>query len=72
MKVRATPGATPEVVSNAEPRPWEFSMTRWAPDGKWIAYPVANGIDLITPGWRLHAQAELAQIPRIQLFERRQ
>jgi WD40 repeat protein len=49
MKVRATPGATPEVVPNAEPRPWEFSMTRWAADGKWIAYPVANGIDLITP-----------------------
>jgi hypothetical protein len=24
-------------------------VTRWAADGKWIAYPVANGIDLITP-----------------------
>jgi Tol biopolymer transport system component len=49
VRVRATPGATPEVVPNAESRPWEFSMTRWAADGKWIAYPVSNGIDLITP-----------------------
>ena len=26
-----------------------ISMTRWSPAGDWIAYPAADGIDLISP-----------------------
>jgi Tol biopolymer transport system component len=48
-KIRATPGAAPEIVVNARPRPWQSSTTRWLPAGDWIAYPAARGIDLISP-----------------------
>jgi eukaryotic-like serine/threonine-protein kinase len=48
-KIRARPGAAPETVVNARPRPWQSSTTRWSPAGDWIAYPAADGIDLISP-----------------------
>ncbi len=50
VKVRATPGTAPVIVGNAKPqdlgRP---SMPRWSPAGDWIAYPAADGIDLVSP-----------------------
>ena len=49
VKVRATPGAAREIVANAKPQPWLDSMPRWSPAGDWIAYPAADGIDLISP-----------------------
>jgi len=48
-KIRATPGAAPETVANAKPQPWQSSTTRWSPIGDWIAYPAADGIDLVSP-----------------------
>jgi eukaryotic-like serine/threonine-protein kinase len=49
VKVRATPGSAPEIVTNAKPQSWAGSMPRWSPAGDWIAYPAAEGIDLISP-----------------------
>ena len=49
VKIRATPGSAPEIVANAKPQPWADSMPRWSPAGDWIAYPAADGIDLISP-----------------------
>jgi len=49
VKIRATPGSAPETVANAEPQTWVDSMPRWSPAGDWIAYPAADGIDLISP-----------------------
>ena len=49
VKVRATPGSAPEIVANAKPQTWVDSMPRWSPAGDWIAYPAADGIDLISP-----------------------
>jgi len=69
MKVRAAPGATPETVSNAEPHPVDFSETRWAPNGNWIAFPSANGIDLITPDGK--SRRTLSSLPfRAYAFSR--
>jgi len=48
-KVRATPGSASEIVANAKPQSWADSMPRWSPAGDWIAYPAADGIDLISP-----------------------
>ena len=49
VKIRATPGSAPEIVANAKPQTWIDSMPRWSPAGDWIAYPAADGIDLISP-----------------------
>ncbi len=49
VKVRATPGAVPEIVANAKPQPSADSSPRWSPAGDWIAYPAADGIDLVSP-----------------------
>ena len=49
VKIRATPGSAPEIVANAKPQTWVDSMPRWSPAGDWIAYPAADGIDLISP-----------------------
>ena len=49
VKIRATPGSAPEIVANAKPQSWADSMPRWSPAGDWIAYPAADGIDLISP-----------------------
>ena len=49
VKIRATPGTPPVIVPNASPQSWEGSMPRWSPAGDWIAYPAADGIDLISP-----------------------
>jgi eukaryotic-like serine/threonine-protein kinase len=49
IKIRATPGSAPETVANAKPQTWVDSMPRWSPAGDWIAYPAADGIDLISP-----------------------
>jgi Tol biopolymer transport system component/predicted Ser/Thr protein kinase len=49
VKVRSTPGSAPETVANAKPQTWVDSMPRWSPAGDWIAYPAADGIDLISP-----------------------
>jgi Tol biopolymer transport system component/predicted Ser/Thr protein kinase len=49
VKIRATPGSAPETVANAKPQTWTDSMPRWSPAGDWIAYPAADGIDLISP-----------------------
>jgi serine/threonine protein kinase len=49
VKIRATPGSAPEIVANAKPQPWADSTPRWSPAGDWIAYPAADGIDLISP-----------------------
>jgi Tol biopolymer transport system component len=49
VKIRATPGSAPEIVANAKPQTWLDSTPRWSPAGDWIAYPAADGIDLISP-----------------------
>jgi eukaryotic-like serine/threonine-protein kinase len=49
VKIRATPGAAPEMLANAKPQIWVDSTPRWSPAGDWIAYPAADGIDLISP-----------------------
>ena len=49
VKIRATPGAVPEILVNAKTQPWQTSTVRWSPAGDWIAYPAADGIDLISP-----------------------
>ncbi len=48
-KIRAIPGAAPEVLANARPKPWLYSAVLWSPAGDWIAYPAADGINLISP-----------------------
>ena len=48
MKIRPNSGATPEILAGAKPEPWRWE-TRWSPAGDWIAYPAADGIDLISP-----------------------
>jgi Tol biopolymer transport system component/predicted Ser/Thr protein kinase len=52
-KIQATPGATPEVLSDAKPQPWQDSVTLWSPAGDWIAFPAAGGIHLISPDGKL-------------------
>jgi dipeptidyl aminopeptidase/acylaminoacyl peptidase len=49
VKIRATPGSAPQILANAKPQSWVDSMPRWSPAGDWIAYPSADGIDLISP-----------------------
>jgi Tol biopolymer transport system component/predicted Ser/Thr protein kinase len=49
VKIRAASGATGEVLPEATPEPWGDWATRWSPAGDWIAYPAADGIDLISP-----------------------
>ena len=49
VKVRAMPGSNPEIVANAKPQPSADSSPRWSPAGDWIAYPAADGIDLVSP-----------------------
>ncbi len=49
VKIRATPGSAPEIVANAKPQIWVDSAPRWSPTGDWIAYPAADGIDLVSP-----------------------
>jgi len=48
-KIRAAPGAAPEVLANAKVQRWQWSVTAWSPTGDWIAYPAPDGIDLISP-----------------------
>jgi len=48
-KIRAAPGAAPEVLANAKVQQLLRSVTAWSPTGDWIAYPAPDGIDLISP-----------------------
>jgi Tol biopolymer transport system component/predicted Ser/Thr protein kinase len=48
-KIRAAPGATPQVLENAHVGPIRYQEPEWSPAGDWIAYPAADGIDLISP-----------------------
>lgn len=48
VKIRAAPGAAPEVLANAKVQQWPRSVSVWSPTGDWIAYPAANGIDLVS------------------------
>ena len=47
-KIRAAPGAVPEVLASAVVQRWPRSVTAWSPTGEWIAYPAPDGIDLIS------------------------
>ncbi len=51
-KIRATPGAAPEILANAKPRSGQYPATRWSPAGDSIAYRAADGIGLISPDGR--------------------
>ena len=48
-KIRAAPGAAPEVLANAKVQQQLRSGTAWSPTGDWIAYPAPDGIDLTSP-----------------------
>jgi Tol biopolymer transport system component len=47
VKIRASPGSSPEILANAEG--WQSSVAEWSPSGDWILYPAADGLDLISP-----------------------
>ena len=49
VKIRATPGAAPEVLANAKVQARRKSVALWSPTGEWIAYPAPDGIDLVSP-----------------------
>jgi hypothetical protein len=49
VKIRAQPGAVPEILANARVQDSGPRVTRWSPRGDWIAYPGPAGIDLISP-----------------------
>jgi Tol biopolymer transport system component len=49
VKIRAAPGATPQVLEHARVGPIRYQEPEWSPAGDWIAYPAADGIDLISP-----------------------
>ena len=46
-KIRATPGAAPVILADAEI--WGRLLPQWSPLGDWILYPAAGGLDLISP-----------------------
>lgn len=46
-KIRATPGAAPVILADAEI--WSRLLPQWSPLGDWILYPAAGGLDLISP-----------------------
>ncbi len=69
VKIRTTPGATPEVVPNAKLRPWATSTTRWSPVGDRIAYPAADGIDLISPDGRNGRKLTSLKFRRLWLYK---
>jgi len=37
------------ILANAAPAVTMFDMIQWSPAGAWIAYPSADGIDIISP-----------------------
>ncbi len=39
----------PEILENAKVQPGQYAVTQWSSVGNWIAYPAADGIDLISP-----------------------
>jgi eukaryotic-like serine/threonine-protein kinase len=49
VKIRAAPGAQPQVLANAKIQARRESVALWSPAGDWIAYPAPDGIDLISP-----------------------
>lgn len=50
VKVRPAAGATPVILSNAEPVPDSYSdSAEWSPAGNWILYPSAGGMSLVSP-----------------------
>ena len=49
VKIRAAPGAAPEVLAHAKVQARRKSVALWSPTGDWIAYPAPDGIDLISP-----------------------
>jgi eukaryotic-like serine/threonine-protein kinase len=49
VKMRSVMNATPMVLANAAPAVTGHEMIQWSPAGDWIAYPSANGIDMISP-----------------------
>jgi Tol biopolymer transport system component len=49
VKMRSVMNATPMVLANAAPDLTFIDMIQWSPAGDWIAYPSANGIDMISP-----------------------
>jgi len=49
VKIRAAPGAAPEVLAHAKVQARRESVGLWSPTGDWIAYPAPDGIDLISP-----------------------
>ncbi|HUB79542.1 MAG TPA: protein kinase [Bryobacteraceae bacterium] len=49
VKVRATPGGDTVALTEVSPQANLRLGTSWSPAGDWIAYPTAEGIDLISP-----------------------
>ncbi len=47
VKIRATPGAAPVILADAQV--WGRLLPQWSPLGDWILYPAAGGLDLISP-----------------------
>ncbi len=46
-KIRATPGANPVILADAEL--FGRVVSQWSPAGDWILHPAAGGLDLISP-----------------------
>ena len=70
VKIRATPGAAPEMLANAKPQIWvrlDAPMVTCPSD--WIAYPAADGIDLISPDGKSTRSPDFTQIHGLRVLE---
>ncbi len=48
-KIRPGPGASPVILSKAEPAARGYDVAQWSPAGDWILFPSADGFSLISP-----------------------
>ena len=60
-KIRATPGAAPVILADAEV--WSRLLPQWSPMGDWILYPATGGLDLISPDGKSKRTLTIRRFP---------